>query len=588
LERKVKKGEKNVDLLNDDQYNVKGVHCKAEYKEQIIVENQGNPFIEAIPQRMDVDTFFENLYSAPFYKEEYLSLGVEDRLELVQQIKPSFWMPFPSHYDKYRALYNMIKIGYQSRNPLLPMYNRQFAIGWDNILENGLDENGANLAGNIQTGQSLAEIGLSGMGKSKIYERILKLLFPQVIHHTQYKNKQLILKQVLWLKIECPSGKSVAALTKNFYAAVDELLGTSYYEKHGEKGGTIDNLAKRMVKVAAQINLGILIIDEIQNVHKAHSGGDDRMINFITELVNTIGIPVIIIGTFKAMYLFEKSLANSRRAVPDMYVENITSFLLEDSWEWNEFIESLWDQQYTIKSSQLTEDIKQTMYMRTLGIPDLAVKLFIHVQAKAILNGGEEKITVSLINEVASKSLRILQPVFNKILKGGNTAHLKELEDITPEWESFNNYIKEATYQVNIYGKAAKDHSRAIQQRNKDCILDELIRFTSNLIPDIEIAESLVKSVYQGTNGMGEKQIMYAQLAQLALATKDQTLESSSAERESTYSESNKLKKVKPLLEEYDIRNIVKRGYSKKMTAEESLFEAGIVKDCDELLRYIN
>jgi hypothetical protein len=576
-----------VDLLNDDQYNLKGIHCKAEYKDQIIIENQGNPFIEAMPQRMAVEEFFEKLYSAPFYKEEHLSLDVEDRLELVQQIKPSFWMPFPSHYDKYRALYNMIKIGYQSRNPLLPIYNRQFAIGWDKILENGLDENGANLAGNIQTAQSLAEIGLSGMGKSKIYERILKLLFPQVIHHSEYKNRQLIMKQVLWLKIECPSGKSVGALTKNFYAAVDELLGTNYYEKHGEKGGTIDNLAKRMVKVAALINLGVLVIDEIQNVHKAHSGGDERMINFITELVNTIGIPVIIIGTFKAMYLFEKSLANSRRAVPDMYVENITSFLLEDSWEWNEFIESLWDQQYTKKYSPLTENIKHTMYIRTLGIPDLAVKLFIHVQAKAILNGGEEKITVSLINEVASKSLRILQPVFNKILKGGNASDLEKLEDIQPEWESFNDYIKEATFRVNIYGRTAKDHSRAIQQRNKESILEELINFASNLISDIEIAESLAITVYHASNGMGEKQNMYSQLAQLALTIKEQTLESTSKEWDCTSTEVNKIKSIKPMLEEGDIRFIVKQGVAKKMTAEESLLEAGIVRECNELLNPI-
>ncbi|WP_416829297.1 ATP-binding protein [Ectobacillus polymachus] len=577
-------------LSNEGQGDLKGIHCKAEYKEQIIKENQGNPFIEAMPQRLEVDEFYEKLYSSPTYKDEYLNLGVEDRLELVQQIKPSFWMPFPSHYDKYRALYNMIKIGYQSRNPLLPMYNRQFALGWDKILESGLDENGANLAGNIQTAQSLAEIGLSGMGKSKVYERILKLLFPQVIHHNEYKDRKLLLlmKQVVWLKIECPSGKSVGALTKNFYAAVDELLGSNYYEKHGEKGGTIDNLAKRMVKIAAQINLGVLIIDEIQNVHKAHSGGDQRVINFITELVNTIGIPVIIIGTFKAMYLFEKSLANSRRAISDMYVENITSFLLEESWEWNEFIENLWDQQYTIKYTPLTADIKKTMYIRTLGIPDIAVKLFIHVQAKAILSESEEKITISLINEIASKSLRILQPVFDKILRGGNNSDLEKLEDAQPEWGSFNEYIKQAVYQVNLSGKSSKDHSRANQQRNKEDTLVELFNFASNLVPNTELAESFAKSVYQASDGMGEKQTMYTQLAQLALAAKGQNVEVSSKEKDNTLPKRKTGKKIKPMLEEEDIRFIVKQGLVNGMSYEESLYEAGIVKDCDELLRHIH
>lgn len=578
-----------MNLWNEGQEMLKGVHCKAEYKEQIVQQNRGNPFIEAIPNRLDIDKYYDKMHSVPMFESEYLRLGIEDRLELVQQIKPSFWLPFPSHYDKYRVLYNMIKIGYQSRNPLLPMYNRQFAIGWDKIFETGLDENGANIAGNIQTAQSLTEIGLSGMGKSKIYERILKLLFPQVIHHSQYKERKLLMTQVVWIKIECPSGKSVGALCKNFYAAVDEILGSNFYEKHGEKGGTIDNLAKRMVKVAAQINLGLLIIDEIQNVHKAHSGGDERMINFITEIVNTMGIPVIVIGTFKAMYLYKKSLANARRGIPDMYNENIMSFLLEESWEWNEFIESLWDLQYTVKYTPLTAELKQAMYNQTLGIPDIAVKLFMHVQARAILNGSEEKISVQLINEVASKSLRLLQSVYEKIRRGGSLSDLERLEDVEPEWDSFNEYIKQAAHQINLYGKTAKDHSRANQQRNKELILEELVNFAFNLVSNVEIAESLAKEVYQASKGMGDKQGMFAHLAQLALETNVHTSKVDVDQQNDTLPKLKKTRKTKPkpLLEEGDIRFIVKQGLKKGMSTEESLIEAGLVVGCDELLRHI-
>jgi Bacterial TniB protein len=506
--RKIEQGEGIMNLWNDGEKVLKGVHSKAEYKEQIVVQNRGNPFIEAIPSRLSIDDFYEKLYSVPMFESEQLKLDVEDRLELVQQIKANFWLPFPSHYDKYRAIYNMIKIGYQSRNPMLPMYNRQFSLGWDKILESGIDENGANIAGNIQTAQSSTEIGLSGIGKSKVYERILKLLFPQVVHHREYKDRKLFMTQVVWIKIECPSGKSVGALCKNFYAAVDELLGSNFYEKHGEKGGTIDSLAKRMVKVAAQINLGILVIDEIQNIHKAHSGGDDRMINFITEIVNTLGIPVIVIGTFKAMYLFDKSLANARRGISDIYNENISSFLLEESWEWNEFIQSLWDLQYTKEYTPITNELKQAMYYYTLGIPDIAVKLFMHVQAKAILKGADEKITISLIKEVANKSLRLLQPVFEKIRRLGSTSELEKLEDVQPEWDSFNEYLKEVTHTIKMQGKVAKEHRRANQQRNKEPILEELINFACNLVTDLELAQKLADKVFESSMGMDNWQGM--------------------------------------------------------------------------------
>ncbi|MEH7125589.1 AAA family ATPase [Bacillus sp. JJ1773] len=577
-----------MNLWNEGLKTLKGIHCKAEYHEQIVLQNSGNPFIEAIPNRLDLNEFYDRLYSTPQFEPEHLKLGVEDRIELIQQIKPSFWLPLPSHYDKYRMVYNMIKIGYQSRNPLLPMYNRQFAIGWDEILEGGIDENGLNIAGNIQTAQSATEIGLSGMGKSKIYERILKLLFPQVIHHHDYKERKLLQTQVVWLIIECPSGKSVGALCKNFYSAVDKLLGSNFYEKHGEKGGTIDNLAKRMVKVAAQINLGILVIDEIQNVHKAHSGGDERMINFITELVNTIGIPVIVIGTFKAMYLFESSLANSRRGIPDTYNENITSFLLEDSWEWNEFIANLWDLQYTKNYTPLSDELKKSMYFHTFGIPDIVVKLFMHVQARVILHGSEERITLSLINEVASKSLRLLQSVFEKIRRGGSISDLNELEDVKPEWNSFNEYIKQAAHQVNLYGKIAKEHSRAYQLREKEDILEELINFSLNLVANEELALSLAKKVYEASEGMGDRFGMFKQLAQLVIESNNTTLAAEEKKQSKARKTTDKIKKIKPMLEEDDLRFIVQQGAKNGMATEEALTEAGVIKECEELLEFKN
>jgi hypothetical protein len=477
----------------------------------------------------------------------------------------------------------MIKIGYQSRNPMQAMYNHQFSLGWDKILENGLDENGANLAGNIQTAQSLAEIGLSGMGKSKNYEHILKKLFPQVIHHNEYKGRKLLMTQVVWVNIECPSGKSVGALCKNFYDAVDRILGSNFYEKHGEKGGTIDNLAKRMVKVAAQVNLGVLVIDEIQNVHKAHSGGDERMINFITELVNTIGIPVIILGTFKAMYLFRNSLANSRRGIPDEYSENIVSFMLEDSWEWNEFITSLWDLQFTKKFTPLTDELKKVMYYHTLGIPDIAVKLFMHVQSKAILNGRDETINLTLVNEVASKSLRLLQPVFEKIRRG-NLSSLEDIEDVELDWGSFNEYIKQANHKVMVHGKLAEDHKRALQQQKKENILEELTIFALNLTPNKDLALTLAQQVYKASEGMGERQALFSQLAQLVLEA------SSFASKVANNGSPPKLKKTsttKPVLEEEDIRFIVKQGLKKGMTTEEALEASNLVRDCDELLGFM-
>lgn len=453
-------------MRNDLSAGVKGIHCMAEYKKQIIPQNQSNPFIEALPNRLSIEKFIDVLSCQPSILPEYKKLDVEDRLEFIQQIKTNFWLPYPTHYDKYRNLYTMLKIGYQSRNPLHAMYNREFALGWDKIFESGIDENGANLAGNVQTAQSLVEIAISGSGKSQVYERMLTQLFPQVIHHNEYHGRKLSLTQVVWLKIECPFNKSVGALCKNFYAEVDRLLGTNFYEKFGEKPGRLDALAKRMIKVAVQINLGVLVIDEIQKIQKAYSGGEENMIDFITEIVNTIGIPIILIGSYKALYLFKNSLANTRRGIPNEFSENISGNMVEGSWEWEEFIENLWHLQYTRKYTDLTSDIKNAMYSKSIGLPDIAVKLFMHVQSRAIVNGGDEKITASLIREVAGQSLRLLQPIYQRI-RSGDPAAYAELDDVQPDWVPLNGYIKEAVHRLNVYGNLAEEHSRALQQKTK-------------------------------------------------------------------------------------------------------------------------
>ncbi len=46
----------------------------------------------------------------------------------------------------------------------------------------------------------------------------------------------------------------------------------------------------------------MLIIDEIQSLSLAKSGGGaEKMLNFFMTLINTIGVPVVLIGTNKAM-----------------------------------------------------------------------------------------------------------------------------------------------------------------------------------------------------------------------------------------------------------------------------------------------
>lgn len=551
----------------------------AVYSEQIVPEYIGNPFIEAISARLTMEELYDRLFSIPRFRGDITKLGIEDRLELIQQIKPSYWLPIAPHFHKYRNLYNMIKIGYQSRNPMTAIYQRQRAIGYGEILAHGTNPDGTNLAGHVQTAQQCAEIGLSGMGKSKTYDKLLQLL-PQVIHHTRYKGNALPTSQVVWLKIECPSNRSVGALCRNFYYAVDEILGSSYYEDIAEKDGRAEILAKRIAKVAGQIDLGVLVIDEIQRINRAHSGGDAKMIDFITELTNSIGIPIIMIGTFKASYLFKTCLANCRRGVPDGYAENITD-RMKDDWEWEQFIENLWDLQYTKTFTKLTPELSAAMYHHTIGIPDFAVKLFMHVQSHAILYSDDEAITIDMVNEVASKTLRLVQPIF-ELIREGKDYDPEEFDDLKPDWISFDKYLSDASHKISIDGQMSDEHKRIIMQRNKKILLEQLTAFVLKMGCTNEEAERYAEEVESKYSGIEDTEILYSEIAKLILSKDHNVTNKHEGSNQRAGRKRGAKKKI--AYEEGDIRLIVAKGEEQGMTTDEALIQAGLISGYDEFL----
>ena len=95
----------------------------------------------------------------------------------------------------------------------------------------GLNGEGKNITGNRPSASGFAIVGLSGMGKTTAVERTL-LLYPQVIQHNRYNGKLFILKQLVWLKLDCPASGSLKVLCQNFFRQVDLILGTNYFKQH--------------------------------------------------------------------------------------------------------------------------------------------------------------------------------------------------------------------------------------------------------------------------------------------------------------------------------------------------------------------
>ena len=75
----------------------------------------------------------------------------------------------------------------------------------------------------------------------------------------------------------------------------------------------IDVLIVRMAQISQLHCIGVLVIDEIQHLSLAKGGGQEKMLNFFVMLVNTIGVPVVLIGTNRPMTVLQSDFRQARR-----------------------------------------------------------------------------------------------------------------------------------------------------------------------------------------------------------------------------------------------------------------------------------
>lgn len=400
---------------------IAGRRVEAEYNDPLIPDYQGNPLLEALPPIWKKEQVIDMLQYYPEYQEVHREWPPELRLHLIRNVL-KFFEVIPIHIDLEQRLSSMLRLGYQARNPRLLDYYQNIDKKVDALLSK------KNLISNLQSSAiALAVVGLSGVGKSVTLGHLLAL-YPQIIFHHSYRGKTFNFVQLVWLKLECPFDGYIKGLCLNFFQALDNLFDTNYVENYARHGrATIDEMIKGMARLSSLHAIGVLVIDEIQHLSNAKSGGSEKMLSFFVELVNKIGMPVILVGTYKAMAMLNSEFRLARRSA------GLGDFVWDSMRRdetWNMFLESLWRYQYTQKEYRLTPQLNRTLYDVSQGITDIAVKVYMLAQARAITR-GDEAITPSMIRSVANDSFRMARPILDA-LKSGNIQELYRVDDVLP------------------------------------------------------------------------------------------------------------------------------------------------------------
>lgn len=392
----------------------------AEYKEQMIDEYRNNPLIEALPQIMDKIEVIDKIAVYPSFSEGERLLKPHLRYHIIQRLF-SYFQPLSIHLELESKISRLLRQGYIPRNPYSP-----------NLVKNIYEQHKA-ISNNTEinqseyfrsTASSFTILGTSGVGKTTSLNKILSLL-PKVIVHSNYKGSNISLYQLVWIKIDCPYDGSIKGLCLDFFAKVDSILGSSYYAKYSTQRISTNAMIPAISIICRQCSIGMIVLDEIQHLSMGRSGGANKVLNFIVTLINTVGVPVILVGTPKSLPFLQGEFRQARRS--EGVGGNFWNRMEKDD-SFKLLIEGMWDYQWVKKPSMLNEEFIDVMFTESMGITDICIKLFIMSQIRAI-SSGKEELSVSLIKKVAEENLKFVKPMLDGI-RSGNLNKMAQYSDV--------------------------------------------------------------------------------------------------------------------------------------------------------------
>lgn len=373
---------------------------------------KGNPLIEALPPVLEDIDVIERLCYYPIYSQSDRRMDVEDKVMRIKQLY-YFYQAFDIHIKLYKDIDFMIREAYVPRNPMKHKdFNEQIYNNYERIQGK---ENVKRVKRNMGIGKCL--VGTAGIGKTSAINKVLEL-FPQVLIHDEYQGELFRYTQITFVSILAPFDGSLKALLLNVLAAIDDVVGTSYCDRAIRSKVTINSLIAQVEQIFNVYHVGLLVIDEFQFLNKK----GDQVLNFLTSILNTWGISLYLIGTPPTLNIIQQDLRVARRFQLLKY-----EHMNKDSKEWNYLLNDLWQYQYTVQITELTQELSDCFYQYSQGVTDMLIKLFIEVQIKAVEQN--KKITVSLIRAVAKENMSMVQPMV-MAMGSGDKYQLNQYQDI--------------------------------------------------------------------------------------------------------------------------------------------------------------
>lgn len=394
----------------------------AVYSPSPVPRYQGNRLIEALPPLLENNQWKVRLKRMPDFDPSQRALPLELRLHCAMAMKGVFIVQ-PRHVEICEKLDLVLRTAYVGVS-MGESARRRRAQEWYACMQSGQvpdfgDDEPA-------SGEFFSIIGSSGMGKSWALQRYMEWI-PDVIRHPDGQHVQIPI-----IYVQCPHNGSTKDFARAILRAFDRFLGTTFDTEYIR--ATEETLIAVAAALMEQYFVGLLVIDEIQNLSHKKSGGREEFLDFFLQLFNVLHLSIVVIGTMKAAGVLQTTFRQARRS-SSMGVVVWERFKANDKG-WTRLLNGLWPYQWQSMPTPLTEGLAEVLYDETQGITALLVRLLILVQHRAITL-RKDVLEPALIRKVAKSNFVILRPMLNA-LRSGNPGRIAKFDDfVIPELEAF-------------------------------------------------------------------------------------------------------------------------------------------------------
>lgn len=353
-----------------------------------------NDITKQLPEMLVGEDLVSALAVFPEYDATIVNENTAKRLMALSDIY-KIYVPSRMSLEIYSKLYLALLRSLQKKGTKVTIQQRY---------ENHKIMSRQEYTGLIGGSDSFTIIGASGIGKSSAISRAIHLITDNCIIEVAKPYTKIIPCVV----VQCPFDSSVKGLLLEILRKVDECIGSTYYTDSLKIRATTDLLIGSVSQVALN-HIGMLIVDEIQNV--ANSKNGKVIVGCLTQLINNSGISICMVGTPESTLFFEQAMQLARRSLGLQYG------LMEYDIQFIELCKILFFYQYVQDRTEITDAMIQWLYEHSGGNVSIVVSLIHDAQEIAILT-GKERVNFETLNEAYKKRLSLLhgyiQPTISK------------------------------------------------------------------------------------------------------------------------------------------------------------------------------